>query len=565
MPWRGPEEAGEYPTLGWVALDWIEDNLLIPDGPRMGQPFRFYDEQAEHLLNRYRLDPNATEEDANEAYTWSGSMWVRGQKWGKDPAMAAIDLFHAFGPCDFAGWDADGNPVGRPNPSPWIAIAALNDKQTINTWAPLKAMLEASDLADLPGVDINLDGVRLPGGNVIENLTTTAFGRLGGRFTHVSLTENGLMTATGAERQNTGKRSPLAFARTLIRSVSGMGGMWIGATNPWDPTEDSHAQQVYEAYLSGKGTAYVDAKLARKHCDLSNVDELREELRYLYGDSAKEAGGHVGLARLVRDVQDPSSGEVDVRRFFLGEVLAGVRPLADTERWAKLEMTDDPLRAGEAITLGFDGSRSLDCTVLTACRVRDGRLFHLRTWKPSEHAKHRVPRKEVDQAVRDAFAGYEVWYLFADPYKWQDYLDVWSALYPNRVVEQPTNVEVRMDEMLERFDTALRNGELTHDGDDTLTTHVRNAVVVKGRRKPSKPRVDADGVLVEHYLKVVKKRDEPGLHIDAAVSALLAYDARGRALEDGATTKTEPPAPVGIPSSDHRATSTSIDYLTTGF
>ncbi|NHA02023.1 hypothetical protein G5V59_26905 [Nocardioides sp. W3-2-3] len=102
-------------------------------------------------------------------------MIIRGQKWGKDPLIAMIDLFHAFGPCDFAGWDANGDPVGRPHPSPWVFIAALNDRQTDNTWLPLKAMVENSGTADLAGVEINLDMIRLPCGNPIEPLTTTAF------------------------------------------------------------------------------------------------------------------------------------------------------------------------------------------------------------------------------------------------------------------------------------------------------------------------------------------------------------------------------------------------------
>jgi len=32
MPWRGPREAGEYPTLGYLVGEWIEANLVIPDG-----------------------------------------------------------------------------------------------------------------------------------------------------------------------------------------------------------------------------------------------------------------------------------------------------------------------------------------------------------------------------------------------------------------------------------------------------------------------------------------------------------------------------------------------------
>lgn len=555
MPWCGPEESGDaFPTLGHLAAEWIENTLLITEGPKLGQPFRLYDEQYEHLLHRYRLDPTAVEEDGNEAFIRRGSMLVRGQKWGKDPLLAAVNLFHAFGPCDYAGWDANGNPVGKPHPSPWIFVAALNDKQADNTWLPMKAMVESSELYDLPGVEVTLDLVRLPSGNPMERLTTTAFGRLGGRFTGGSLTENGLMTDTVKTGAGGGDRSPLAFARTLIRSVIGMGGMWMAATNTWDPTQMSHAQQVFD---TKPARVYIDAKISRGRVELDDDEKLRDELLYLYGDSAKENGGHISIRSLMADVRDMSNGETEVRRFFLSEILAGEQPLCTPERWAALDRgpahpDHDPLKRGDAITIGFDGSRSRDATVLTACRIRDARLFELHTWMPRcmcEDPDHgpdkcrnkKIPRAEVDAAVEDAFEAYEVWYLFGDPYKYQESLEKWLAKHPKKVVEVPTNVESRMDDMVERFTTARDAGELTHNGDETLTEHIRNTVIAKGRRKPSKPRFDTAGNVIEHYLKVVKKRE--GLLIDHAIGAILAFAARGQAIEDGAITPDEPVAP----------------------
>lgn len=573
MPWRGPQEPGEFPTLGHLWADWIEDTLRITDGPKLGEPFQLYDEQYAHLLHRGRIDPKAPNDIGNEAFLRRGSMIVRGQKWGKDPFLGAITLLHAFGPCDFGGYDAAGEPVGRPHPSPWVGIAALNDKQADNTWLPVKAMIESSELYDIPGVDVTLDQARLPSGNPIEKFTTTAWGRLGGRFTNISLTENGLMTNTG-EAGQTGKRSPLAFARTLIRSVIGMNGMWQAATNTWDPTEHSHAQEIYDSRpKNGMGRTYIDLKASRRRVELDDVEGLREELLYLYGDAARENGGHVSINSLVADCQDTSNGESDIRRFFLSEFLAGEKPLATPESWAAtavLEDDDDPLVPGERVTLGFDGSRSRDCTVITACRIRDGRIFHMRTWRPADYDDKKVPRPEVDQAVRDMFEAYEVWYLYSDPYRWQDYLDTWAAAFPNRVVEVPTNVEKRMDEIIERFTTALRNREITHGGpeDATLTKHVEGAALAKGSRK--KAREDEDGGRVEHYLKVVKKRDDGTIHIDAAIAMLLAYEARGQAIEDGALDTTTAPSPELLGAAEPRTDASwtsggGFDPATSGF
>lgn len=519
MPWRGPEVKGEFPTLGYLAAEWIEATLPIADGPLAGQPLRLYDEQLRHLLWRYRLDAAATEADGNDAFQFGGSMIVRGQKWGKDPLLAAINLFHAYGPCDFAGWDAAGEPVGRPVPTPWVAIAATNDQQTDNTWLPLLEMVKGSDLANIAGNEVHDTFIKHPCGNPIEVLTTTAWGRLGGRFTHVSLTESGVLVGDGP-------RGGVTFARTLKRNVGGMNGMWTSATNTWDPTEGSDAQLTYEAK---DPHVYVDARLARKHVDIEDDVSLREEIVYVYGDSAKTNGGHVSEQRIMRDCRNPMMGESEVRRFYLSEVIAGEKDAVDPARWDALARTDDPIQAGDVVTVGFDGSRSRDATVLWVCRVRDARLFRGRIWVPEDYPDHRVPRPEVDQAVDDLFSAYDVRYMFADPYRWQDYLDVWSARFPNRIVEFPTNVERRMDLAVERFQTAMKTGELTHDGDQTLTDHARNAALAKGKRKP--PREDDTAGVVEHYLKLTKKR--AGL-IDALVAAHLAYAARGQAVEDGA-------------------------------
>src|SRR5690606_27716571 len=107
-----------------------------------------------HLLWAYRLRPDAREEDGPDAFVYSGSLLVRPQKWGKDPFNAARCIAHALGPVVFAGWDARGEPVGRPHPSPWIAVAATAEDQTDNTFRPLVTMLRDGPLAGTPGLDI---------------------------------------------------------------------------------------------------------------------------------------------------------------------------------------------------------------------------------------------------------------------------------------------------------------------------------------------------------------------------------------------------------------------------
>ena len=526
MPWRGPEVPGEFPTLGYLIGEWIEEFCIIPDGPRMGEPYRLTGEMWRHLLWAYRLRPDAREEDGPDAFVYSGSLLVRPQKWGKDPFNAARCIAHALGPVVFAGWDARGEPVGRPHPSPWIAVAATAEDQTDNTFRPLVTMLRDGPLAGTPGLDIGDTRVKLPGVGWIDPVTASAKARLGGRFTFVSITESGLLVGDGPT-------GGVTFGRVLKRNTAGMGGMWSEITNAWDPTENSLAQRTFEAKAPD---VFIDYRPPRRRVELDDNDAVLREIVYVYGDSARCNGGWVSERRILAEIQNPSTGEAEARRFFLNEITGGTRDAIDPARWDALARDDDPLQPGEAITLGFDGSRSRDATALRACRIRDGRLFHLRVWEP-DGPDWVVPRTEVDQAVRDAFAAYDVRYLYADPYRWQDYLDVWAALFPGRVVEFPTNVEQRMDKAIERFLTAFRAGELTHDGHEVSTRHAKNAALAKGKRKPG--REDEHGGASEHYLRVVKKR--AGLLIDDFVAGILAYEARGRAVEEGALTEQSAP------------------------
>lgn len=528
MPWRGPQVPGEFATLGYQVGEWIEESCIVPDGPLMGEPYRLTGEMWRHLLWAYRLHPDADQLDGGDAMVYAGSLLVRGQKWGKDPFNAARCIAHALGPVIFAGWDAAGEPVGMPHPSPWVAVAATAEDQTDNTFRPLVTMLRDGPLADTPGLDVGDTRVKLPGVGWIDPVTASARARLGGRFTFVSITESGLLVGVGAT-------GGVSFARVLKRNVAGMNGQWSEITNAWDPSELSAAQRTFEAKAED---VFIDYRQPRCSVDLNDEDAVLREIVYLYGDSVRCNGGWVSERRILASIKDPATGDAEARRFFLSEIVAGARDAVDPLRYDAQARSDDPLMPGDRVSLGFDGSRTVDATALRVCRIRDGRLFYLRVWVPSQYPGGRVPRTEVDQAVRDAFEVYDVWNMYADPYRWQDYLDVWAALFPGKVIEFPTTVEIRMDRAIERFLTALRAGELTHDGNGISSRHAKNAALAKGKRKPGRDDDsggaggDVAGAASAHYLRVVKKKF--GALIDDFVAGILAYEARGQAIEEGA-------------------------------
>jgi hypothetical protein len=518
MPWCGPTDDVQFPTLGYDVGEWIESHCVVPDGYRMGEPFLLTDEMWEFLLHFYRLYPHAASWPAPDALLYTGAQLRRVQKWGKDPFGAGIIWAEALGPTRFDGWNAAGEPVGAPYPSPLIVCLGTSEEQTANTYRPLKAMARLGPLIDLAGIDVGETRVVLPGGGQIDPVTTSARARLGAPLTFLTITESHLFTLQGGFRK---------VAGAVKRNVAGMDGRWLELTNGWDPSEGSEAQVTGD---SGDERVFVDTIEPYRVEDLTDTEAVYAELLRQYCDSARERGGWVNVrGRILSEVQSPRHLEADRRRFFLNEIVVGESVFVDPVHWDRLAV-EDYLQPGDSITLGFDGSKYSDASALVASR-EDGRLFVVGLWeKPPDAGRDwRVPTADVDRRVRDVFAAYSVKYLFADPYRWQDYLDLWSGEWPGRVVEFPTNVEQRMDKAIERFTTSFAAGEISHDGSAALARHMKNAVLVKGSRK--KPRPGEEAELATHYLKLAKRGD--GMLIDLAVAAVLAYAARGQAIEDG--------------------------------
>jgi hypothetical protein len=529
MPWRGARRPGEYPTLGRLVAQWIEAMCVIPDGIHQSEPYRLTDEMLVFLKRFYRLHPDAELDDArpSRAFRYRGALLMRPQKWGKSPFAGAIDLCEALGPVRFDGWDADGEPVGRPHPTPWVQIVSTSEDQTDNTWLALLGMAQLGPIADLPGIDIGQLDINLPNGGKIEPRTSSGRARLGARITHGHFDESHIMIPSNGG---------VLLAENMKRNIAGMGGRWMETTNAYDPSESSVAQRTHE---SGAEDVLVDYNGDRdstgtelRRPDLEDTEECMGYLRHVYADSS-----WVDLERVLKDARDPGvcAAAATALRFFFNRIEIGVTDAVDAPRW-DAAAREGELEKGTAIALGFDGSRSRDLTALVASRISDGRWFPLGIWDPAEW-KGLVPRPEIDQVVRAAFEAYDVKFLYGDPYRWQEYFAIWASLFPERVVEFPTNVERRMDDAITRFLEAFKT-TFTHNGNPILTLHAKSAALTKGKRR--QPRPDESPTSEPFFLKVVPKRQ--GMFIDSFVAGILAEVARGQAIEQGALTP--PPVPL---------------------
>jgi hypothetical protein len=179
------------------------------------------------------------------------------------------------------------------------------------------------------------------------------------------------------------------------------------------------------------------------------------------------------------------------------------------------------LEDGDVISVGFDGSRYSDATALVACRLEDGLVQPLGLWEaPRGVREWDVPAGAVDAAIAEATDRYAVVRGYFDPPLWQSEIDGWARDFGDTLITRyPTNRSKFMG-AVERFRTDVVAGTLTHSGDDDLARHVLAAQMREVR----------GGYWLEK---------QSGEHIDMAIAAVLAYEARCDALAEDQVDRTE--------------------------
>lgn len=525
MPWK-PAFPGEVPTLGWYVIDWMSEVLAAPDRVDY-EPFQLTTEQAQFVLDLYAIDPKTGRR------RYRRGVISRPKGWGKSPFLSAIACAEALADVVPSGWDAKGRPVGRPWSAfrtPWVQIAAVSEDQTRNAWAPLLEMIADGPACNLyPGLEPLGTFVNLPTGR-IEFVTSAASSREGNRPVCCILDQTESWTTSNGG---------VKLAATMRRNLGKTGGVSIEAPNAFRPGEGSVAEEsasywarIQEGKVREAGLLF-DHREAPGDTDMADKASLLDGLIYAYGDSALvprcvihnppcKHPGWVDLERIVSEVWDPATDPQDARLYYLNQVTHAADSWLSQPEWAARKAVFDIVK-GDAVTLGFDGSRGrrhgvTDATALIGCRVADGHLFQVEVWEqPDNDPDWQVPATAVDARVRQAFKDYNVVGFYADPSLWETYVAQWEADFGPQLVAGPKGHPIewwftpsKIAGALEQFHNAVIDGEMTHDNSATLTRHVLNA-----RRRVKR-----------QYVQIAKEHPSSSRKIDAAVAAVLAWQAR---------------------------------------
>lgn len=524
VPGADPEP---WPTLGPQICSLIEERAVYGPGSLQGEPYVIDPEFRAFIYRAFEVFPKGHEWAGRRRFKRVGLSVRKGLAKTEKQALLAFCELHPEGPTRFDGWDASGNPVGRPVRAPYIPMLAVSVEQVEElAFGALTYIITEGPDGDLFAVSqdriCRLDDRGREDGKAVP-LANSPGARDGARTTMNCFDEP----------------HRLYLPRQLEAHKT------MDANLPKRPLDDPWSLYVGTAGQPGQGSV-----MEMVHAEALQIFEgkiERPDLFYLY---RTDDGGHdldIKTERItaVAAATGPA-GEFGRGQF--DEIASQWdRPGADKaflervwlNRWRKsgsqafdmrkVVLVEDGVPDGAFVTAGFDGARFRDATALTITEVATGRQVLLGCWeRPDAVEDWEVPEGEVTDLVEDMMSRYRVWRMYCDPPYWWETVASWAARWPNQVIEWHTQVKSKIIPALRAYVDAIDTSSVTYAASpfrETLIQHLGHAA-----RKELKT-FDDEGR--PHW--ILQKQDgRLEDKIDAAMSAVLSWTACVDARRDGA-------------------------------
>lgn len=547
-----------WPTLGPQVVDFIEERLVFGPGPLKGQKAEVSPEKRAIIYRAYEVNPPSHRLPGRRRFKRVG--WSVRKGLAKTELLAwiaAVEL-HPEGPVRCDGFDAHGEPVGRPVESPYIPLLAFSKDQTEElAYGALTAILGESDDADL--FDIGLDRVIRLGprgqddGKAVP-LAGSPNARDGARTTFQGFDEpHRLYTPRLHEAHNTMSanlpKRPDADAWSLYVGTAGELGQ--GSIQ-----EDLHheARQIAEGKIKDPRIFYFHRDAGKTHRG-RDKDAQGHNLATKRGrlDAIREATGPDGeygpgqFDDIAEQWTRPKADLAYLERVWLNLWISGDKQAFDLDQLRPLAERD-PIPFGAMVTAGFDGARFRDATAIVITDIYSGTQQLYALWeRPPDVEEWEVDPSEVDAAVDMLMLSYDVWRWNGDPPHWLESHANWAGRYP-QVEEWFTHRPRAMAFAIRDFQDSIRDGSIGFARDDTpavgspvpgetmgeaFLRHIGNA----GKRMVNIYDVGdemLDGEVAEHaqrgrQLFLLEKLHETR-KFDACMAAILSWQGRIDAL-----------------------------------
>lgn len=536
VPAQDPEP---WPTLGPQVCEFIEQTVVYGPGPLKGLPY-VIDPEVRALLHRgYEVYPKGDAQAGRRRFKRVGWSVRKGR--AKTEVMAAIAFveLHPDGPVRCDGFDAHGDPVGRPVRNPYIPMLAVTVEQVEElAFGALTVM--CSEGPESACFDVTLERI----------VRLDERGRADGKAVPLS---NSPGARDGARTTLNCFDEPHRLYLPRQRDAH----TTMDANLPKLPSEDPWSLYVGTAGEPGQNSVAEDL-----HKDALDIFEgRRKDPRLFY--VARWAGGTYDLtdkAQRLAAVEEATGpvgefhpGQYEdiaekwerhgadrgyLERVWLNRWVKSERQAFDGNRWADLKYVGgDPagplrprIQPGSLVVAGFDGARFRDSTGLVITEVETGTQEVWGLWERppdlTEDAQWEVPQAEVDDAVDQLMRTMDVWRLLADPPHWVAEVGAWSGRWPNVVEEWWTNRPSHMARAIRAYREAFDSGAVGWSSDHPLADRFAAHIAAAGRHDLNTK--DDDGTPLFILDKI-----HPDRKYDLTVASVLSWIARIEALKAG--------------------------------
>lgn len=530
-----PDDDGrDYPTLGPQLVRWMEDNLVFGPGDLLGEPLRLDAEQQAFIWKFYELFPKGHPQEGHRRFSRCTLSLAKGLRKTELAAIIAAAELHPDAPVRFNGWKGKGLAPGKGVTDPYVVLVAYTEQQSDElAYGALKAILERSPIAD--DFDIGLERIiRKDGSGRAVSLSGSPNARDGARTTFLVCDETHRWILPRLKDAH----------QTMMANLPKRANSWaLETTTAPKPGEGSVAESTMEYARAVVDGRVEDSTLFFYHRQAGDEHDLstRAGARAAVIEASGPAASWRNIETVVGQWADPTTDRAYWERVWCNRLRKGASQAFDIPRWEQLVKPGHVVKRGALITLGFDGAQFHDSTALVATDVRTGYQWMPGLWEcplGPEGENWQVPVTEVDALVHFLFTEFKVWRLYADPPYWQSWIAAWAGEFDKdvpadkrRVLEWWTNRRKPMSTALENYNTAIRDGTLSHDGDPRLKRHLGNS------RKAELPGMkDEQG---KPLWLIQKERPDSPHKIDGAMASILSWEARTDAIAAGALKEPE--------------------------
>ena len=518
-----------WPTLGPQVAALIEECSIFGPGSLKGQPAKLDAEKRAALYRMYEVYPKGHRLEGRRRYKRCGISWRKGLAKTEFMAWVAFAELHPEGPVRCDGFDADGNPVGRPVVDPYIPMLAVTAEQVEElAYGALYVMCTEGPDADLFDSTneriIRLSPTGRADGKAVP-LSNSPGSRDGARTTFQCFDEpHRLILPRQIDAHET------MVANLEKRVLEDPWGLYVGTAG--EIGQNSIAEGLHEEAQAISKGEIDDPQLFYFHRDASPGYDLKVlEQRVA---AVTEATGPVGeygpgqFESIARQWERPKADKAYLERVWLNRWVKSARQAFDPVRWDELG-TAERIAPGSFVTWGFDGARYRDATAFVITDIPTGRQQPWAIWeRPLDAETWEVPEQAVVDALDQIHATMNVWRGYYDPFHWSETMKAAAGRYgDDKVVEWRTNRTQAMAWAIRRFVEAQTSGAVTWTKDHPLGEKFADHMAAAGRE-------DVNVWDDEGQRLFILNKIHPDRKFDAAMAANLSWEARLDALKAGA-------------------------------